>query len=138
LIDLRQFQMRLDLYSTQTNRCAWQAWERVSITPKCSLTVKSLPSPPVGRTKLAGAGTRRRKARGKAAATERAGRRGRVSLEVLQAIASGKGTTRAALITLFGFEENKPGQVSISNALSQLKVKKLIKSGKARGEWLAA
>jgi hypothetical protein len=97
-------------------------------------------SPPVGRGKAAGISGRRRKPSDKMAQQSKkgTGRRGGVSQEVLQAISSGKATTRADLIKVFGCENDKPGQVSISNALSQLKVKKLIKPGKERGEWLAA
>jgi hypothetical protein len=95
---------------------------------------------PVGRGKAAGISGRGRKPSDKTAqrSKKRTGRRGGVSQEVLQAISSGKVTTRAGLIQLFGYENDKAGQVSVSNALSQLKVKKLIKSGKVRGEWLAA
>jgi hypothetical protein len=97
-------------------------------------------SPPVGRGKAARISGRGRKPADKTALQSKkgTGRRGGVSQEVLQAISSGKATTRADLIKVFGYESDKPGQVSVSNALSQLKVKKLIKPGKARGEWLAA
>jgi hypothetical protein len=83
--------------------------------------------------------TRGPKTKAKAKAASATGkRRGQISQQVLDAIASGKATTRADLIRHFGYDGDKPGQVSISNALSQLNVKKLIKHGKTRGEWRAA
>lgn len=84
--------------------------------------------------RAAGKGATAKAARGSAPRQ----RRGKISARVLDAISSGKASTRAELIKQFGYDNDKPGQVSISNALSQLNAKNLIKHGKARGEWRAA